>query len=131
MPEMHLRQPVFTYGASWSFTKKKKKRIQKIKETGDSRHVHQNVYLTFNMTWLMEIWRICAYILIEKKLLEHFMKNDCYRGKRGFNWKSNKENKAINFILFMWKGYQNSVNSWLYKKRYCYIKWDIFQTHIP
>ena len=62
MPEMHLRQPVFTYGASWSFTKKKKKRIQKIKETGDSRHVHQNVYLTFNMTWLMEIWRICAYI---------------------------------------------------------------------
>ena len=26
MPEMHLRQTVFTYGASWSFTKKKKKR---------------------------------------------------------------------------------------------------------
>ena len=26
MPEMHLRQPVFTYGAYWSFTKKKKKK---------------------------------------------------------------------------------------------------------
>ena len=34
MPEMHLRQPQFTYSACRPFTKNKK-RIQKFKETGD------------------------------------------------------------------------------------------------
>ena len=34
--EMHLRQPQFTYSACGSFTKNKE-RIQKFKETGDSR----------------------------------------------------------------------------------------------
>ena len=38
MPEMHLRQPRFTYSACGSFTKNKK-RIQKFKETGDSRYL--------------------------------------------------------------------------------------------
>ena len=36
MPEMHIRQPEFTYSACGSFTKNKK-RIQKFKETEDSR----------------------------------------------------------------------------------------------
>ena len=36
MPEMHLRQPGFTYSACGSFNKNKE-RIQKFKETGDSR----------------------------------------------------------------------------------------------
>ena len=35
MPEMHLKQPGFTYSACRPFTKKKKERIQKFKETGD------------------------------------------------------------------------------------------------
>ena len=35
-PEMHLRQPGFTYSACGPFTKNKK-RIQKFKQTGDSR----------------------------------------------------------------------------------------------
>ena len=34
MPEMHLKQPGFTYSACGPFTKHKK-RIQKFKETGD------------------------------------------------------------------------------------------------
>ena len=38
MPEMHLRQPGFTYSACCPFTK----RIKKIKETGDSRYIYQN-----------------------------------------------------------------------------------------
>ena len=38
MPQMHLRQPVFTYGAYGTFTKNKKG-IQKFKETGDSRYI--------------------------------------------------------------------------------------------
>ena len=41
MPEMHLRQPEFTYGACGPFTKKKR-RLQKLKETGDSRYIYQN-----------------------------------------------------------------------------------------
>ena len=41
MPEMHLRQPEFTYSACRTFTKKKE-RIQKFKETGDSKYILQN-----------------------------------------------------------------------------------------
>ena len=36
MPEIHFRQPVFTYRACRPFTKNKE-RTQKLKETGDSR----------------------------------------------------------------------------------------------
>ena len=38
---MHLRQPGYTYRACGPFTKNKE-RIQKFKETGDSRYINQN-----------------------------------------------------------------------------------------
>ena len=38
---MHLRQPGFTYSACEPFTKNKE-RIQKFKETGESRYIYQN-----------------------------------------------------------------------------------------
>ena len=41
MPEMHLRQPQFTYSACGSFTKHKK-RIQKFKETRDTNYIYKN-----------------------------------------------------------------------------------------
>ena len=41
MPEMHLRQPQFVYSACGPFTKKKK-RIQKFKETGDTSYIYKN-----------------------------------------------------------------------------------------
>ena len=41
MPEMHLIQLGFTYSACGPFTKNKV-RIQKFKETGDSRYIYQN-----------------------------------------------------------------------------------------
>ena len=41
MPEMHLRQPGFTYSACEPFTENKE-RMQKLKETGDSRYIYQN-----------------------------------------------------------------------------------------
>ena len=41
MPEMHLRQSEFTYSASGPFTKSKE-RIQKFKESGDSRYIYRN-----------------------------------------------------------------------------------------
>ena len=41
MPEMHLRQPQFTYSACGPFTKHKE-RIQKFKETGDTNYIYKN-----------------------------------------------------------------------------------------
>ena len=41
MPEMHLRQSGFTYSACGPFTKSKE-RIQKFKQTGDSRYIYKN-----------------------------------------------------------------------------------------
>ena len=41
MPGMHLRQPGFTYSACGTFTKSKE-RIQKFKQTGDSRYIYRN-----------------------------------------------------------------------------------------
>ena len=41
LPEMHLRQPQFTYSACGPFTKNKE-RIQKFTKTGDSRDIYRN-----------------------------------------------------------------------------------------
>ena len=41
MPKMHLKQPRFTDSACGSFTKNKE-RIQKFKETGNSRDIYKN-----------------------------------------------------------------------------------------
>ena len=40
MPEMHLRQPGFTYSACGPFTKNKE-RIQKFKQTGDTNYIYK------------------------------------------------------------------------------------------
>ena len=41
MPEIHLRQPQFTYSACGPFTKDEQ-RIQKFKETGDTNYIYMN-----------------------------------------------------------------------------------------
>ena len=41
MPEVHLRQPEFTYSARGPFIKNKEK-IQKFKKSEDSRYIYQN-----------------------------------------------------------------------------------------
>ena len=41
MPEIHLRQPQFTYSACGPFTKHEQ-RLQKFKETGDTNYVDKN-----------------------------------------------------------------------------------------
>ena len=41
VPEMHLKQPGFTYSACGPFTKNKE-RIQKFKETGDTSYIYKN-----------------------------------------------------------------------------------------
>ena len=52
MTEMLIEQPGFTYSACGPFTKNRQ-RIQKIKETGDSRYVYQNKLgkVCFNMAY--------------------------------------------------------------------------------
>ena len=43
MPEMHLKQPAFTYSVCGPFTnKKKKKRIETFKEKGDTKYIYRN-----------------------------------------------------------------------------------------
>ena len=59
MPEMHLKQPGFTYSACGPFTKNNE-RIEKFKETGD-KAIFTKMNLikhAFNMIWLMEILKI-------------------------------------------------------------------------
>ena len=41
MPEVHLKQPGFTYSACVPFTKNKE-RIKKFKETGDAKYIYKN-----------------------------------------------------------------------------------------
>ena len=41
MPEMHIRQPQFTYSAGGPFTKHKK-RNRKFKVTGDTNYIYKN-----------------------------------------------------------------------------------------
>ena len=41
MPEMHLKQPGFTYSACGPFTENKE-RIKKLKKTGDSNYIYKN-----------------------------------------------------------------------------------------
>ena len=59
MPEIHLRQPGFTYSACGPFTKNKE-RIQKFKETGDSWYIYQNELdkVCFQHDMLIEILKI-------------------------------------------------------------------------
>ena len=42
MPEIHLKQPGFTYSASGPFSKNKG-RIQKFKETGDTKYIYKTI----------------------------------------------------------------------------------------
>ena len=49
MPEMHLKEPGFTYSACGPFT-----------ETGDIKYIYKNelINLVFNMIWIMKILKI-------------------------------------------------------------------------
>ena len=59
IPEMHLKQPGFTYSACGPFTKNKE-RIQKFNklEIQDIFTKMNEIKLVFNMIWLMEILQI-------------------------------------------------------------------------
>ena len=53
-PEMHLKQPGFTYSGCGPFTKTKE-RIEKFMQTGSTNFIYKNELdkLVFNMIWLI------------------------------------------------------------------------------
>ena len=54
MPEVHLKQPLFTYSARGTFTEDKE-RIQKFKETEDSSHTYQDeLYKAVELLFLIK-----------------------------------------------------------------------------
>ena len=58
MPEMHLKQPGFTYSGCELFAKNKE-RIQKFKETGDISYIYKKeLDKAFSMIWLIEVLKI-------------------------------------------------------------------------
>ena len=76
MPEMHLKQPGFTYSACGPFIKNKKS-IQKIKETGDRSYIYKNeldkACFQHDMTYgdskkeqlVINVWEIKHLILLK------------------------------------------------------------------
>ena len=96
MPEMHLRQPQFTYSACGPFTKHKQ-RIQKFKETGDTNYIYKN-----------ELHKVCfahdaAYS--DSKDLTKRTVADKILGSRAFNIAKDPK----------YDGYQRGLASMVYK----------------
>ena len=58
MPEMHLKQPGFTYRACGPFTKNKEFKNLKKQEIQAIFTKMNLIRLVFNITWLMEILKI-------------------------------------------------------------------------
>ena len=67
MPQMHLKQPGFTYGACGQFTKSKEFKTLKKQEIQTIFTKMNSIRLVFNMIWLMEILKISKekYFLIK------------------------------------------------------------------
>ena len=96
MPEMHLRQPGFTYSACGPFTKNKE-RIQKFKETGDTSYIYKNE--------------------LDKACFQHDMAYGDFKDskKRAFSDKILRD-KAFNIAKNpKYDGYQTGLASMIYK----------------
>ena len=96
MPEMHLRQPQFTYSACGPFTKHKQ-RIQKFKKTGDTNYRYKN-----------ELDKAC------------FAQNAAYSDSKDFTKTTVADkilrNKAFNIAKdSKYDGYQKGLASMVYK----------------
>ena len=76
MPELHLKQPGFTYSACGPFTKNKEK-IQKYKETGDTNYIYKNELdkPCFQHDMAYEIFKIEQeeQLLIKFELIKHLI----------------------------------------------------------
>ena len=96
MPEIHLKQPGFTYCACGPFTKNKE-RIQKFKETGDTSYIYKNE--------------------LDKACFQHDM---AYGGFKDLKWRTASDkslrDKAFNIAKTpKYDGYQRGFASMVYK----------------
>ena len=96
MPEMHPKQPGFTYSACGSFTKNKEI-IQKFKQTGDSRYIYRNE--------------------LDKACFQHDMAYGDFKDlKRRTAADNVLKNKAFNIAKNpKYDGYQRGLTSMVYK----------------
>ena len=80
MPEIHLKQLVFTYSACGPFTRNKE-RIQKFKETGDTSYIYKNELGKgcFQYDMIMEILKISSDKFLRDKAF-NIAKNPKYDG---------------------------------------------------
>ena len=94
MPEMHLRKSGFTYSACWTLNKKKE-RIQKFKEAGDSQYICQNK--------------------LDETCFKHNMAYEYFKGlTRRATCDKRLHYKALNITKNPnHDGYQRSLASWL------------------
>ena len=96
MPEMHLRQPQFTYSACGPFTKHKQ-RIQKFMDTGDTNYIYKNE--------------------LDKACLAHYT---AYSDRKDLTKRTTVDkilrNKAFNIAKYpKYDGYQRVLASMVYK----------------
>ena len=93
---MHLKQPWFTYSACGSFTKNKE-RIQKFKQTGDSRYIYRNE--------------------LDKACFQHNMAHGNFKDlKKGTAADTVLRDKAFNIAKnSKYDGYQRGLASMVYK----------------
>ena len=93
MPEIHLRQPEFTYSACRTFAKMKE-RVYKFKGTGDSRYIYQN-----------ELDKYCFQHDMPygdfKDLTRRAASNKMLHDK-AFNFAKNKKRSISNVDLLQW-----------------------------
>ena len=96
MPEMHLKQPEFTYSACGPFTKNKE-RFQKFKETGDKSYIYRNE--------------------LDKACFQHDMAYEDFKDiKRRTASDKILRNKAFNIAKNpKYDGYQRGLASMVYK----------------
>ena len=115
MPEIHLKQPGFTYSACGPFTKNKE-RIQKFKETGDTNYIYKNELdkACFQHDMAYGYFKVLARRTVSNKVLRdktfNIAKNPKYDGcQRGlasmvyFLIKKNKGSVIENKIKQNWQ----------------------------
>ena len=66
IPEMHLKQPGFTYSACGPFTKNKE-RTQKFKETGDTKYIYKNeqIFTNYKLQIFLKFYSILKFYSLQ------------------------------------------------------------------
>ena len=74
MPELHLKQPGFTYNACGPFIKHREK-IQKFKEPGDLKHIYKN---ELDITCFAHVTYSDSKDLVKRTILDTVLKDRTY-----------------------------------------------------